>query len=87
MGEIMIKDEYNKALSKLENICTSEELEFEIKTMRFPITMSIKPDWEQQNQLKIDIGESNFMNGEIKFTFDDDLTITILNDFKIEDAL
>lgn len=83
----MINTEYEKTLKKLEETCKENELEFTIKTMDFPITMSIKPDWEAKNQLRIDIGESNFMNGEIKFTFADELTITIINDFRIEDSI
>ncbi len=58
---------------------------------KFPIIVSIKPDLDERGQLKFDIGDieesTNFVNGEIKLVFDDELTMTVLNDFKIEDGL
>lgn len=84
----MLNFELQDMQEKINKLCDENDLEFNFETLRFPIIAKIKPNLESQNQLKFDIGEdTDFVNGEIKFIFGDELTMTVLNDFRIEDSI
>lgn len=74
---------------KIDKLCMENDLEYSFNNMSFPIVASIRPSFESKNQLTIDIRDktTNFVNGEIKFIFADELMIKIENDFYIEDSL
>ena len=86
----MLEIDFSELQDKLLKVCKENKLEIDILYTGFPIVAIIKPNLEERDQLKFDFGEdksTNFVNGEIKLTFDDELTMTVLNDFKIEDNL
>lgn len=87
----MLEMEFADMQDKLLKVCKDNKLDIHIHYTEFPIVASIKPDLEDTDQLSFDIPRkdevTNFVNGEIKFVFDDELTMTVLNDFKIEDNL
>lgn len=84
----MLNDEYNKTFDKINDLCIENELEFTFESSRFPIVARVTPNFEQKNQMKMDIGnDTDFINGEVQFIFDDELTMKVLNDFRIEDSL
>ncbi len=83
----MLNYDYQELEEKLEDTCIDNNLEYSFETSKFPIVLRITPDFEQKNQMKMDIGDNNFVNGEIQFIFADELTIKILNDFRIGDKL
>lgn len=84
----MLEMDFSELQDKLLKVCNENKLEVDIKYTKFPIVAIIKPNLEERDQLKFDFGAeepTNFVNGEIKLMFDDELTMTVLNDFKIED--
>jgi hypothetical protein len=87
----MLEIDYADVFDKLGKVCDENKLEFEFETSKFPIVCRIRPNLEERDQLRIDLQEvdeaSNFINGEIKLVFGEELTMTVLNDFKIEDSL
>lgn len=84
----MLDHDYQDIEEKLENICIENKLEYSFETSKFPIILRIRPDFESKNQMKIDIGDdTNFVNGEIQLIFANELTMKILNDFRIGDKL
>ena len=84
----MLDYDYQELEGKLEDTCIENQLEYSFETSKFPIVLRITPNFEQKNQMKMDIGkDSNFVNGEIQLIFADELTIKILNDFRIGDKL
>lgn len=76
---------------KIEKLCNENDLNFEFESSNFPIVAALSPSEESKNQLVIDFKddgrESNFVNGEIQFIFGDELTMKVLNDFRIEEGL
>lgn len=85
----MLKDDYEEELKKIEKVCNEEDLEFHFVKASFPVIATIEPTWQAKDQMRMDLGESaeSITNGEIKFIFADELTMSIVNDFMIEDAL
>lgn len=85
----MLDFDYEKELEKLEKLCDENKLEFELKKAEFPFIATIRPDRESRNQMRMDLGAEHeiFKNGEIKLIFADELTMSIINDFMIEDNL
>lgn len=85
----MLDFDYQDMLGKVENLCTSNDLEFEFESSKFPIVAIIRPSEESRNQLVMDLGDesSDFVNGEIELIFGDELTMKVINDFRIEDNL
>jgi hypothetical protein len=83
----MLDRDFGDIYDKICNLCRENKLEFSFECVKFPVVARLKPDLKQTNQLTFDEEKekTNFVNGEIKFTFGDELTMTVLNDFKIED--
>lgn len=86
----MLETEYSDVYTKLGKACKDNRLEFDFETSKFPIVCRIKPNMESRDQLRFDLEgvdeSSNFVNGEIKLVFGEELTMTVLNDFRIEDS-
>ena len=85
----MLNYELELMKEKIDSLCDENKLQFNFETLRFPIIAKIKPNFETQNQITIDVGDktTNYINGEIQFIFGDELTMTVLNDFRIEDSI
>ena len=85
----MLDMDYEKELSKIEDMCIGNKLEFEFTKFSFPVVATIKPSRESKNQIRMDLGDGSksLTAGEIKFIFGDELTMSIENDFMIEDQL
>lgn len=85
----MLKNDYEVELEKIERVCKENKLEIEFTQASFPIVAIVKPSQESKNQMVMDLGEGarTLTNGEIKFIFADELTMSIVNDFMIEDQL
>ena len=88
----MLEQDFADMQEKIMGVCKESKLEFNFEGARFPVVARINPDLSQRDQMRFDIDETdgevtNFVNGEIKFIFDDELTMTVFNDFKIEDSL
>lgn len=87
----MLDFEFQDLKDKIEKLCNDNDLEFTFESSKFPIIATIRPNEESRNQLTIDFGDEeetiNFVNGEIQFIFADELTVKVLNDFRIEDGL
>ncbi len=88
MEELSIQCE--RELNKLEKKCYDNELIFEFNKVTFPIIAKITPSEDKKNQLVMkfdDELDSDYVNGEVQFIFEDELVIKTLNDFYIEDDL
>ena len=87
----MLEIELQDQLNKVEKTCKDSDLIFEFESSKFPIVATIRPSDECKNQMMMDLGDEkegkNYVNGEIKFLFGDELNITVLNDFRIGDDL
>jgi len=87
----MLEIDLAEMQEKLNKTCSENGLEFNFESSRFPIIATIRPDGELRNQMMMDLGDekegSNYINGEIRFSFGEELTITVLNDFRIGDDL
>lgn len=87
----MLNFDFENAKEKIEDLCYENTLEFDFESSKFPIVATIRPNEESRNQLTIGFGDeeeiTNFVNGEIQFIFADELTMKVLNDFRIEDGL
>lgn len=87
----MLETDLTDLQDKIYKVAEENKLEISVEFTKFPIVAKIRPNLEERDQMKMDFGEmdknSNFVNGEIKLVFDDELTMTVLNDFKIEDSL
>lgn len=87
----MLDFDFQDTQDKIEKLCDENDLEFAFESSKFPIVATIRPSEESKNQLVIDFGDedgkTSFVNGEIQFIFGDELTMKVLNDFRIEDGL
>lgn len=88
----MLELEFADMQEKILKVCKENKLEFNFESSKFPVIAKINPDLNQRDQMRFDIDGSdgeitNFVNGEIKLIFEDELTMTVFNDFKIEDSL
>lgn len=82
-----LNEQYEEELRKIESKCLANGLEFNFLTATFPVIAKIAPTEEKKNQMVMDFGdeESNFVNGEIRLIFNDDLEIRIINDFSVSE--
>ena len=84
----MLENDLAELQDKIYKVGEENRLEIDVELSKFPITARIRPNLEERDQLRMFKDEgSDFVNGEIKLIFDDELTMTVLNDFKIEDSL
>lgn len=86
----MLDFDFRDIQDKIEKLCDENDLEFIFESSKFPIIATIRPSEESKNQMTIDFGDeetTSFVNGEIQFIFADELTMKVLNDFRIEDGL
>lgn len=86
----MLDFDFQDMQGKIEKLCDENDLEFDFKSSKFPIVATIRPSEKSKNQMTIDFGDEetiSFTNGEIQFIFADELTMKVLNDFRIEDGL
>lgn len=86
----MLETEYSDVYTKLEKACKESRLDFDFETSKFPVVCRIRPNIESRDQLRMDLKDidesSNFVNGEVKLIFGEELTMSVLNDFRIEDS-
>ena len=87
----MLENDFSDLQEKILKICQENKLEIDIKLTKFPVVATIRPNLEERDQLRFDMQDmdetNNFVNGEISLVFDEELTMTVLNDFRIEDSL
>lgn len=87
----MLEHEFADLEEKIHATCRENDLEFEFESSKFPIVAIIRPDIETRDQMRFDLGDedegTNYINGEIRLIFSDELTMKIINDFRIEDSL
>lgn len=87
----MLETEFGLLHDKIIEVCKENKLEFAFECSKFPVIVKITPNLVHRDQMRLDLKEleesSNFVNGEIRLAFGEELTLTILNDFKIEDSL
>jgi len=88
----MLNMDFATTQEKIRDTCFKNDLEFKFECTKFPVVATITPDMEKFDQIKFDFGEkdhekTNYINGQIKFIFGEELTVNILNDFMIEDRL
>lgn len=87
----MLEQDYGDLQDKILKVCKDNKLEIEIALTRFPVIATLRPDLEERDQLRFDTKDmeenTNFVSGEIRLIFEEELTITVLNDFRIEDDL
>lgn len=87
----MLHNEFSDLQDKILKTAIDNKLDIDVEFSKFPITAKIRPNLEERDQLRFDLEdinqESNFVNGEIKLVFGEELTMTVLNDFSIEDSI
>lgn len=87
----MLEQDYGDLQDKILKVCKDNKLEIEIALTRFPVIATLRPDLEERDQLRFDTKDmeenTNFVSGEIRLIFEEELTMTVLNDFRIEDDL
>jgi len=89
----MLTDDFSVTHEKISETCHKNKLVFNLECRKFPVIATLSPDLETFNQMQFDFGDmerkekSNYINGQIKFIFGDELQVNILNDFLIEDKL
>lgn len=87
----MLETDYTTLEEKTFRVCEENNLEIDLELSRYPITVAIRPNLQARDQLRFDLEDkevsTNFVNGEIRLIFGDELTMTVFNDFKIEDEL
>lgn len=90
---VALNFEYEDQLDKLRTLCENNGLEFEISKDKFPIAMTIRPNWEDAAQAKIEFVEQPDATPRtdpeawIKLIFGGDLVINTSLDFAIDDDL
>ena len=88
----MLNMDFGDIQEKIFKACRENDLEFSFESSKFPVVATISPDLEKLNQMSFDFGDdkqekTNYINGKIQFIFGEELTMNILNDFRIEDKL
>lgn len=87
----MLEQDFADLQDKILKLSKESRLEIDIKLSRFPVVVTIRPNLEERDQLTFDMQEmdidTNFVSGEINLVFEEELTMTVLNDFRIEDSL
>lgn len=87
----MLEHDFADLQDKILKVCKDNKLEIDIKLSKFPVTATLRPSLEERDQLRFDMQEmdieTNFVGGEINLVFEEELTMTVLNDFRIEDSL
>ena len=87
----MLEQDFADLHEKIFKVCKENKLEIDIKLTKFPVIATLRPDLEERDQLRFDVQEldidTNFVSGEINLVFEEELTMTVLNDFRIEDSL
>lgn len=87
----MLEHDFSDLQEKIFKVCKENKLEIDIKLTKFPVIATLRPNLEERDQLRFDVQEldidTNFVSGEINLVFEEELTMTVLNDFRIEDSL
>lgn len=84
---------YEEQLDKVRGICEKNKLEFELRKDRFPIVMTIRPQWEDAAQARLefpclpDDKPKTDPDAWIKLIFGNELVISTSLDFVIDDDL
>ncbi len=88
---------FEEQYTTLEKLCNDNRLEFSLSKEAYPITMTIRPYWEDAAQEKLAfedmpdksnaIMEPTDPEAFIKFIFADELHITTSHNFSIDEAL
>lgn len=78
----MLLDEINKVSEKIEKLADSENLDFKFSSGQFPIACVFTK--KEDNQVSM-IDTKNLMFGELAFIFDEQLQVSITDDFRISD--
>ena len=88
---MMITERIADIENKIEKVCKDEKLEYTWEHMNFPIIATITNNREMANQEVMDLGDQGVnllpSDGELRFIFDEELSIRIDDDFQISDEV
>lgn len=88
----ILYDNFMDQYEKIEKLCGDSKLELSLNNNDFPIVLTVKPQWENAAQERIEFQDVDDTprsdpDAEIKFIFGDELSISTSKDFLIDECL